>query len=94
MQKSKCFVACLGGAFRERVAPGTHTERGYYVEAGARVIHAAFMQARGFFSSSRITAGQNAPDRTNRQPMCLGASLDNEPRLQNLDTLHASDQRR
>lgn len=72
--KVKMFRGVLGGAFRERVAPGKGTERRYYVEAEARVIHAAFMQARGFFSSSRITAGQNAPDRTNRRPKCLGIS--------------------
>lgn len=72
--KVKMFRGVLGAAFRERVAPGKGTGRRYYVEAEARVIHAAFMQARGFFSSSRITAGQNAPDRTNRRPTCLGIS--------------------
>lgn len=72
--KVKMFRGVLGAAFRERVAPGKRTEGRYYVKAEARVIHAAFMQARGFFSSSRITAGQNAPDRTNRRPTCLGIS--------------------
>lgn len=68
--KVKMFRGVLGGAFRERVVPGKRPERRYWVEA--RVIHAAFMQARGFFSSSRITAGQDAPDRTNRRPTRLG----------------------
>lgn len=72
--KVKMFRGVLGAAFRERVAPGKRTEGRYYVKAEARVIHAAFMQARGFFSSSRITAGQNAPDRTNRRQTCLGIS--------------------
>lgn len=72
--KVKMFRGVLGGAFRERVAPGKRTGRRYCVKAEARVIHADFMQARGFFSSSRITAGQNTPDRTNRRPTCLGIS--------------------
>lgn len=72
--KVKMFRGVLGAAFRERVVPGKRTGGRYYVQAEARVIHAAFMQARGFFSSSRITAGQNAPDRTNRRPTCLGIS--------------------
>ena len=40
--KAKMFRGVLEGAFRERVAPGKRTERGYCVKAEARVIHAAF----------------------------------------------------
>lgn len=80
--KVKMFCGVLGGAIRERVAPGKHAERGYYVEAEERVIHAAFMQARSFSAPQGSQPGkmqETGRIEGRRVWRCL---LDSEPRLQ------------
>lgn len=82
LAKVKMFGGVLGGAIRERVAPGKRAERGHRAKVETRVIHAAFMQACSFSASQGSQSGKMQETGRIDSRRVWRSRLDSEPRLQ------------